>query len=119
MLTVPVRQTGLATTIAEAQVADWRAVAQRLVTMRQAYAKSPHRQLLEELAPLYKPETDFLVDFLIPLLEWLRERFGVRTPMMRASTPSRRRALATTWCGAFVKERARPPTWRPPAAGAT
>jgi hypothetical protein len=86
LLTVPVRKTGLATTIAQAQIADRRVVAKHLVTIRQCYAKSTHRGLLEELGLLYQPATNSLVDFLIPILEWLRERLGVRTPMLRSST---------------------------------
>src|SRR4051812_37246521 len=76
LLTVPVRNTGLATTIAEAQIADGRAVAKHLVTIGHAYAKSAHRHLLDGLAPLYAP-TDSLVEFLVPILEWLRAQLGV------------------------------------------
>src|SRR5207253_2109109 len=86
LLTIPVRNTGLATPIAEAEIADRRAVAKHLVTIRQCYAKSTHRDLLDELGPLYEPSSDLLVDLLIPILEWLRERLGVRTPMLRSST---------------------------------
>jgi hypothetical protein len=86
LLTVPVRNTGLATVIADAQIADRRTVAKHLVTIRQCYAKSAHRPLLEELEPLYKPATDSLLDLLVPLIEWLRTQLGVETPMLRSST---------------------------------
>jgi hypothetical protein len=86
LLTVPVRNTGLATVIAEAQIADRRTVAKHLATIRQSYTKSPHRHLLDELEPLYEPLTDSLVDLLVPLIEWLRTHLGVRTPMLRSST---------------------------------
>src|SRR5947208_10109956 len=76
LLTVPVRQTGLDTVIAEAQIADRRAVVKHFVTIRQSYTKSVHRGLLDELEPLYEPPTDLLVDFLLPLLEWLRKQLG-------------------------------------------
>src|SRR5881398_256413 len=76
LLTIPVRNTGLATPIAEAEIADRRAVAKHLVTIRQCYAKSTHRDLLDELGPLYEQSSNLLVDLLIPILEWLRERLG-------------------------------------------
>src|SRR3954471_6587239 len=54
LLTVPVRNTGLATTIDKAQIADRRAVAKHLVTIRQSYIKAAHPGLVGELEPLYE-----------------------------------------------------------------
>ena len=86
MLTVPVRNTGLATTIADAQIADARAVTKHHQTIRQAYAKAVHRDLVDDIGPLFQPSGDTLVELLLPLIEWLREHLGVTTPMVRSST---------------------------------
>lgn len=86
MLTVPVRRTGLATTILEAQVSDTEAVRRHLTTILQCYARAaglaPAR---DELEGLYASPDTTLVNVLMPLIRWLASQLAIDTPVLRSS----------------------------------
>lgn len=86
VLTVPVRQTGLATPICQALVADRRAVVKHFVTMTQTYARAPYgKALLDALEPLYADVPERLVDLNTGLIRRLADLLDIRTPVVKAS----------------------------------
>lgn len=87
MLTVPVKRTGLTTTLAEAEISEPKAVRRHLSTIAQSYARAPHlaaaRDRLEEL---YAAPGPSLLHVSLPLIDWLRAELGIETPVVRSST---------------------------------
>lgn len=87
MLTVPVRKTGLHTTIGAAEIEHRGALRKHATTIRQAYAKAPHRQpFLDALEPIYADPPAGLLDLNLALLHQLRNAFGITTPLVLASS---------------------------------
>lgn len=87
VLTVPVRDTGLRTTIATAQIAQPRILGKHATTIRQAYAKATHRQpFLQTLETIYAEPPDRLLELNLALLHLLRDAFGIITPLLLASS---------------------------------
>lgn len=86
MLTIPVRRSGLATTIANAQISDPSALRKHRAAIMQSYARSraieDHRKTLDAIYDQVQPR---LVDFLQPAIEWLRDALAITTPLITAS----------------------------------
>jgi len=87
LLSVPVRRTGLATLICEAEIADRRALPKMLRTIEQCYARAKHLDEVRfELGEVFSPDDDRLLDLLLRLIGLLRCRLAIETPLLRSST---------------------------------
>src|SRR5262249_23135528 len=89
MLSIPVRRTGLATRLDEAEIAEPDFARRHLRTIEQAYARSDHLEASHPaLVELYTGVPRRLLACSRAWIGWLRERLGVRTPIVLASTLS-------------------------------
>ena len=87
MLSIPVRRTGLATRLDAAEIADPDFARRHLRTIEQAYARSNHLEASHgALVDLYTRVPRRLLAHSRAWIEWLRDRLGVRTPIVLAST---------------------------------
>jgi len=86
-LTVPVTQHSHTERILDKEVdGTWRS-ASHASTLRHAYREAPHRDLYwPELKALLAKPWARLVDLNIATIEFLRDAFGIRTPLVRSST---------------------------------
>lgn len=105
MLTVPVERTGLDTVLLDARIADEKAVTKHLRTIEQSYARAQHfAPARADLASFLSSPGRSLADFLVRVIDWLRDRLGITTPMVRASTleaSGRRDELVRSICDAM------------------
>lgn len=87
MLVVPVKRTGLDTTIDAAELADPRELLKHCKTIEQAYARAPYRNLvLDRIRPFLADPPALLVDLTIPLVEAISALLGVTTAVRRSSS---------------------------------
>lgn len=104
ILSVPVRRTGLDTTLLEATISDVKVLTRHLTTIIQSYARAPGLTAArEDLDRLFAPADDRLLSLSLPLIAWLAHRLGIETPVLRSSeldTWGRRDELVRSVCDA-------------------
>jgi hypothetical protein len=89
MLSVPVANSGLMTTIQDAKIADGRALTKHARTISQAYARAAHlAPVTDRLFEVLAAPPERLIDLLVPIIELLKDALGITTPISRASALS-------------------------------
>src|SRR3546814_19500384 len=87
MLSVPVRRSGLATLIQEAEIADARALPKIMRTIEQCYARAPHLAAARTaLTETLTSHDEHLLDLSPELIDLLRSWLQIETPLIRSST---------------------------------
>jgi hypothetical protein len=85
MLSVPVKRTGLDTTIRDAELSDPGAVRRHLLTIKGSYARAGHLEpAIGALERLYEEPGPLLCDLLLPIIVWCREVLRIETPVVRS-----------------------------------
>lgn len=87
VLSVPVSDTGLATRLDEALIADRRTITKHLTTIRQCYVRAPFAsEVLPRIAEAYEAAGATLLSLTVGLIDVVRDLLGVTTPIILAST---------------------------------
>jgi hypothetical protein len=103
-ITVPVKKHSLKTSIKDIQIASVPWKEKYLGKLRNQYFRKPHfPELYEEIREIIEHSSTALVDFNMVILEWMREKLNVKTPIVMASSlgmpnNTKGNALVTTIC---------------------